>query len=77
MSRKPGATVWTADLDMALRKAWAGPLKAADIAKQLGVPSKCSVIGRASRLGLPPRRQGRFRRYPGWRGHNRSPEAPP
>jgi hypothetical protein len=48
-------SIWTVDRVERLRKLWAEEFTATEIAKEMGLVSRCAVLGKAHRLGLKPR----------------------
>jgi GcrA cell cycle regulator len=48
---------WTTEREDRLRKLWAAGLSCSQIAAELGAVSRCSIIGKVHRLGLPGRGQ--------------------
>ena len=53
-----GAAPWLKEEDMALREMWDAGLGSNEIGRRMG-RTKNSIIGRAWRLGVPPRRQAK------------------
>lgn len=47
---------WTHDRKTLLEKLWAEGISAANIAKEIGGITRCAVLGKAHRLGLPGRK---------------------
>jgi len=54
-TRTVALKVWTPEMDARLREMWPGRLTIVQIAKELGMRSKNSVMNRGTRLGLGPR----------------------
>lgn len=58
--------MWNAEKEDYLRANWGPDKKAAELAKELGFPTKNAVIGKARRLGLPKLQPGnRIKWQPG------------
>ncbi len=77
MARQTNSFDWTEAQIAELTRLWADRnLSAAQIARQMGVPSRMAIIGKARRLGLPPRVAAEQLRWGAAQKRSRKPQTP-